>query len=118
VTIHYATRMSGVRPSAIREALRLGADPEIVSFGGGYPDPALFPTAELGEIFHKLLTGAGALQYTESRGLPELREHIARRLTRDGITCGADDVLLPRAKVAYVPGTTFFRSARNPTTHA
>ena len=96
MSIPYATRMSGVRPSAIRELLRLGADPEIVSFGGGYPDPALFPTAELGEIFHKLLTGTGtdALQYTESRGLPELREHIARRLTRDGITCGADDVLV------------------------
>jgi 2-aminoadipate transaminase len=88
--------MSGVRPSAIRELLRLGADPEIVSFGGGYPDPALFPMTELSEVFQKLLTGAhaGILQYTESRGLPQLREHIARRLTRDGTTSGADDVLV------------------------
>lgn len=96
MTIPYATRMSGVRPSAIRELLRLGADPEIVSFGGGYPDPALFPMTELSEVFQKLLTPAhaDALQYTESRGLPQLREHIARRLTRDGIPCGADDVLV------------------------
>jgi hypothetical protein len=43
VTIRYASRMSRVRPSAIRELLQLGADPEIISFGGGYPDRALFP---------------------------------------------------------------------------
>jgi 2-aminoadipate transaminase len=96
VTITYATRMDGVRPSAIRELLRLGADPEIVSFGGGYPDPALFPMAELSEVFQKLLTSTDpdTLQYTESRGLPQLREHIARRLTRDNMPCGADDVLV------------------------
>jgi len=96
MTISYATRMSGVRPSAIRELLRHGADPEVISFGGGYPDPSLFPATELGEIFQKLLPGAAAdtLQYTESRGLPALRAHIARRLTRDGLTCDADDVLV------------------------
>jgi len=96
VAIPYANRMSGVRPSAIRELLRLGDDPDLISFGGGYPDPALFPMSELSEIFHKLLTTANArtLQYTESRGLPELRARIADRLTRGGTTCGADDVLV------------------------
>ena len=44
----YARRMQRVQPSAIRELLRLGADPSVISFGGGYPDPALFPVAELG----------------------------------------------------------------------
>jgi 2-aminoadipate transaminase len=47
MTVRYANRMSRVRPSAIRELLRLAADPDIISFGGGYPDPALFPVAEL-----------------------------------------------------------------------
>lgn len=94
--IPYARRISGVRPSAIRELLRLGDDPELISFGGGYPDPALFPMNELSEIFHELLTTAtaGTLQYTESRGLPELRKLIAERLTRGGTVCGADDVLI------------------------
>jgi len=35
-----------------------------------------------------------ALQYTASNGLPELRVHVAELLTRDGISCGADDVLI------------------------
>ena len=34
---HFAKRMLGVNPSAIDELLALGADPTIISFGGGYP---------------------------------------------------------------------------------
>src|SRR5262245_31512535 len=95
MAISLARRMSGVRRSAIRDLLQLGADPEVVSFGGGYPDPRLFPTAELADVFAKVIASdAHSLQYTESRGLPELREHVARRLTGDGIRCGADDVLI------------------------
>ena len=96
MTIRYATRMSRVQPSAIRELLRLGADPEIISFGGGYPDPMLFPVAELAEVYAGLLVQehAGALQYTASNGLPNLRAQVADRLIRDGISCTAADVLI------------------------
>jgi 2-aminoadipate transaminase len=92
----YARRMQRVQPSAIRELLRLGADPEVISFGGGYPDPALFPVAELGEVFAELLVPerAESLQYTASVGLPLLREQVAQRLSRDGIACTAEDVLI------------------------
>lgn len=94
--IAYARRMDRVRPSAIRELLRLGADPEVISFGGGYPDPALFPVEELQEVYARLLTPerALALQYTASNGLPTLRAQVAERLTRDGMACTADDVLI------------------------
>jgi 2-aminoadipate transaminase len=96
VTIRYASRMSRVRPSAIRELLQLGADPEIVSFGGGYPDPALFPIGELQQVYSQLLVAehATALQYTASNGLLRLRAQVADRLTRDGISCTAEDVLI------------------------
>ena len=96
MTIRYARRMSRVQPSAIRELLRLGTDPDIISFGGGYPDPALFPIAELHEVYARLLVAehATALQYTASNGLPQLRAQVADRLTRDGIPCTADDVLI------------------------
>jgi 2-aminoadipate transaminase len=95
-TISYARRMGGVQPSAIRELLRLGDDPEIISFGGGYPDPALFPIADLQEIYARLLVPehALALQYTASNGLPRLRAQVAARLGRDDIDCTADDVLI------------------------
>ena len=96
MTVSYASRMSRVRPSAIRELLRLGTDPEIISFGGGYPDQTLFPVAELQEIYARLLVPehAGSLQYTASNGLPRLRAQVAERLTRDGIACTAEDVLI------------------------
>ena len=91
----YADRVRRVQPSAIRDLLRHGADPRIISFGGGYPDPALFPMTDLQEVYAELLAGSpAALQYCPSDGLPELREHVAKRLGQDGIDCGADDVLI------------------------
>jgi 2-aminoadipate transaminase len=87
--------MRRVGPSAIRDLLRHGADPEIISFGGGYPDPALFPMAELREVYARLLAGDPAvLQYCPSDGLPALRAQVAERLRRDGIDRTADDVLI------------------------
>ena len=96
MTMSYARRMQRVQPSAIRELLRLGADPDVISFGGGYPDPALFPVAELAEVFAELLVPARAesLQYTASVGLALLRGQVAERLCRDGIACTAEDVLI------------------------
>ncbi len=96
MSVPYARRMSRVQPSAIRELLRLGSDPEIISFGGGYPDPALFPVTELRKVYEELLVPefAGALQYTASIGLPQLRAQVADRLTRDGTPCAAEDVLI------------------------
>jgi 2-aminoadipate transaminase len=117
VTISYARRMSGIRPSAIRELLRYGADPEITSFGGGYPDPTLFPIEQLHQVFDSLLVQANAraLQYTTSNGLPELRTQIAARLTRSGLPSSVDDVLVIQggqqgldlaAKLVLDPGDT------------
>ncbi|MFT4164264.1 MAG: PLP-dependent aminotransferase family protein [Microlunatus sp.] len=94
--VHFARRTANVRPSAIRELLRLGANPEVISFGGGYPDPALFPVEELAEIYGRLLMPAHAtnLQYTASNGLPQLRAQVAARMNTDGIDCDADDILI------------------------
>ncbi len=94
--VRFARRMAEVRPSAIRDLLRLGADPELISFGGGYPDPDLFPVAELRQVFDELLSGgdAGVLQYTVSDGLPRLREQVAARMARDGTACATGDVLI------------------------
>ena len=39
----YARRMDGMKASEIRELLKLIDRPEVISFAGGIPDPALFP---------------------------------------------------------------------------
>lgn len=92
----FADRIERVRPSAIRELLKLGDDPSITSFGGGYPDPALFPVDELRAIYADLLTAEhrGALQYSASVGLPGLRRLVAERMGREGVDCDLDDVLI------------------------
>jgi DNA-binding transcriptional MocR family regulator len=92
----YAKRMELVKPSAIRELQRYGADPDIISFAGGYPDATLFPVEQLNQIFESALIAHGrdSLQYTGASGMPRLREQIAARMAREGIACGADDVLI------------------------
>lgn len=96
MTTRYADRMEGVKPSAIRQLLQFGADPTIISFGGGYPDSSLFPARELQAIFGELLSGPGevSLQYTHSTGMPKLRQQIAQRMAADGILCEEDQVLI------------------------
>ena len=83
--------MTRVRPSAIRELLWLGADPEVISFGGAYPDQTLFPIDDLHTVYDRLLAPehADALQYTTTNGLPNLRARVAERLVNDGIVCSA-----------------------------
>ncbi len=93
---HFAQRMNGVQPSAIKELLALGADPNIISFGGGYPDASLFPAAQLEEIFREVIRapGGAAMQYAPSEGLPRLREQIANLMRADGTPCRPEDVLI------------------------
>lgn len=92
----YAQRMAKVQPSAIGELLALGADPSIISFGGGYPDATLFPAEQLDAVFHEILRapGGAAMQYAPSNGLPRLRDQIAGLMRADGMACTADDVLI------------------------
>ncbi len=122
--IQLSQRMDGVQPSAIRDLLKLGDDPGLISFGGGYPDPSLFPVKELNEIYSSLLVPerADVLQYTASNGLPGLRAEVAKRLTRDGMPCTEDDVLIIQgaqqgldmaAKLVVNPGDTIV--TENPT---
>jgi 2-aminoadipate transaminase len=59
----FATRMENIRPSAIRELLRLGAEPNVISFGGGYPDMSYFVAASR-KFWHQGCAWAGQLLHT------------------------------------------------------
>jgi 2-aminoadipate transaminase len=91
-----ATRMNDVQPNAIGELLRMGADPSIISFAGGYPDGTLFPSQALADIYSEVISkkGEASLQYTVSDGAPKLRQQIASRLTTQGTPCSGDDILI------------------------
>lgn len=79
-TMHplFSKRSANMKPSFIREILKSAGQPGIISFAGGLPNPALFPTEQLQASTEKVFTdyGAKALQYSTSEGIPELKNWI------------------------------------------
>jgi len=88
--------MGAMRPSTIREILKVTAQPDIISFAGGLPAPELFPVAEIRAAADAVLSSAGsqALQYGPSEGFVPLREWIAQEMKARGVNTPMDDVLV------------------------
>lgn len=93
----FASRISRMKASEIRELLKLLDQPDIISFAGGIPDPDLFPT----QAFQAALTDAlspqnqaTALQYSVSEGYGPLRDWIADHMARLGVPCDRDNILI------------------------
>ena len=64
--------------------LALSTARDIISFSGGFPDPATFPGPVLAEILDKLIAAGdtSTMQYAPTLGLPGPRAFIAERLER------------------------------------
>src|SRR5260370_40243072 len=92
----YADRAEGMRASDIREILKVTAQPEVISLAGGLPAPELFPIDEYRRAFEWVLEsdGAQALQYGPSEGYRPLRAWLAERMTRFGMRCDTDDIMI------------------------
>jgi 2-aminoadipate transaminase len=92
----FASRMSRMPVSAIREILKVTEHPEIISFAGGLPAPDLFPLSAIAQAHEDIFAGEGpaALQYSTTEGWRPLREWIARRMQQRGIAASADRVLI------------------------
>lgn len=84
--------------SEIRELLKLLDRPDIISFAGGIPDPALFPRDAIAAAHARILgdpkRAAVALQYSASEGYRPLRQWIAAHMAGLGVACGADHILI------------------------
>ena len=92
-----ATRTTRMKASEIRELLKLLDQPDILSFAGGIPDPALFPKNAFAAAYAEVLSspqGQSALQYSASEGYQPLRDWIAGRMAALGIPCSADNILI------------------------
>ena len=79
-----AQRIAGVRPSFIREILKVSGQPGIISFAGGLPNQALFPLPAIQAASQAVLAsdGRNALQYSTTEGHTGLREWISARYHR------------------------------------
>jgi len=117
-TPRFASRMSAVKTSFIREILKVTENPEVISFAGGLPSPELFPIEALADIAADVLRTSGreALQYSTTEGYRPLREWVCNRYAeRFGLAVDPDEILITTgsqqgldllAKVFIDPGDT------------
>lgn len=80
--LEISRRMSGLNPSAIREILKVTANPKVISFAAGNPAEQTFPAAQLGELAAELFANRSgqALQYGVTEGYGPLIEQVRVRL--------------------------------------
>ena len=95
-------------PSPIRELLRTRDINKLISFAGGYPNPATFPMDELKEIMVNVLdkVGAKSLQYAASEGIMELRKILAERYRSQGLDISHENVIICTSSQQAIDLTT------------
>jgi 2-aminoadipate transaminase len=94
--MQFATRLQHIETSAIRELFKLLGRPGIISFAGGFPDPALFDVEGIRESTAAVLatTPGPVLQYGATEGYQPLREAIAGFMQGKGATVAADGLIV------------------------
>ncbi len=77
-----ARRTHSLGGGEITAILALAGATDVITFSGGFPDPATFPTGVLAEIAARLISeDAGvALQYSATEGLAGVRDYVSGRL--------------------------------------
>ncbi|WP_296492448.1 PLP-dependent aminotransferase family protein [Rhodoferax sp.] len=86
--MQFATRLNAIETSAIRELFKLLGKPGIISFAGGFPDPALFDVQGIAESSRTVLANnpGPVLQYGATEGFQPLREGISQFMAGKGST--------------------------------
>lgn len=93
----FATRATRMKASEIRELLKLLERPDIISFAGGIPDPALFPKDAFAAAYADILSGEDAsagLQYSVSEGYAPLRDWLVGEMAKLAVPCTADNIMI------------------------
>jgi 2-aminoadipate transaminase len=89
--------MAKTPKSFIREILKVTANPEIISFAGGLPNPALIDVDGIRKAAAAVLEqdGRSVLQYSTTEGYLPLRQYIADRYKkRLGLSVSPDEILI------------------------
>jgi len=94
----YSKLAKSIKASEIRELLAIiSRRKDVISLAGGIPDPELFPRERLAEISKYVIEYYGdiALQYSETKGVPEARDTICKFLSKTkSIKCSEDEVVI------------------------
>ena len=112
----FSDNLKNMKPSEIRELLKYASNKNLISFGGGMPNPLTFPMADLKGIMDDVMDnyGALALQYGNTGGMNELKSEIKRLVketekinsteTEILVTSGSQQGLYELAKIFVNPG--------------
>ena len=94
--MQFADRLNNVETSAIRELFKLLGKPGIISFAGGFPDPALFDVEGIRESTDAVLKNhpGPVLQYGATEGWQPLREGISAHMASKGATVAPDGLIV------------------------
>ena len=94
--LQFASRLNNVETSAIRELFKLLGKPGIISFAGGFPDPAMFDVEGIREASNAALTQdpGAALQYGATEGFGPLREELASFMGTKGVAVAAQELMV------------------------
>ena len=94
--LQFASRLDNVETSAIRELFKLLGKPGIISFAGGFPDPAMFDVQGIQTAAHQALTEepGAALQYGATEGYQPLREQLSAFMASKGATVAAHELIV------------------------
>ncbi|HEV7132899.1 MAG TPA: PLP-dependent aminotransferase family protein [Gaiellaceae bacterium] len=92
----FAARTRGGVGEGIAEVLGFLGLPDVISFAGGFPDPATFPRERAAALLHEFAVNAevSAFQYAPTRGLAGTRDALAARIETLQGRRPADDELL------------------------
>lgn len=93
----FAARARAEVGDGIAGVMALANATDLISFSGGFPDPATFPGPELARILGEIIESgdASAFQYGPTQGLPGLRDYLRQRLARlEGVEPGEAELLV------------------------
>lgn len=92
----YSEHMSSLKPSVVREILKLSNRAGVISFAGGLPAPELFPLDDIAESARRVITKykAESVQYSLSLGVLELRKLLTERFQAKGDPTELDNILM------------------------
>lgn len=114
----FSDRISGVKPSAIREILKATSESGVIAFSAGNPAPEAFPVDEIRRISDEIFRDEpiNALQYSITEGYPKLRDRLKADMAKKGnfnekdddliITSGAQQAIETCAKIFCNEGET------------
>lgn len=93
-TEHFSERTKYMEASDVRELLKIAEMPDVISFAGGIPCKESFPVEEIKQINQNIFKkyGMSPLQYSQTEGIPKLREKIVDYVKRMGIEINTHEV--------------------------